>query len=120
MACKGTYTEKLYNSNTEREHPCTVDFGCGYIGCVVNGTPLDQALGVIREEVAKAMAKYPPFNSAHEGYAVLLEEVDELWEHVKVKQGNRDVTAMYHEAKQVAAMAIRFMIDLGNEASGQK
>ncbi len=36
-------------------------------------------------EVGRARDKYPPFNSAHEGYAVLYEEVDKLWDHVKVK-----------------------------------
>jgi hypothetical protein len=52
-------------------------------------------------------------NSAHEGFAVLAEEVDELWDHVKVKQGKRDVPEMVYEAVQVAAMALRFIIDVG-------
>lgn len=63
-------------------------------------------------EVLKAENKYPAFNSAHEGFAVLLEEVDELWDEVKVKQGKRDVAAMRLEAVQVAAMAIRFLRDV--------
>lgn len=66
-------------------------------------------------EALRALANYPAFNSAHEGYAVLLEEVDELWEHVKVKQGKRDVVGMRKEAIQVAAMAIRFAAELGDE-----
>lgn len=78
------------------------------------------ALDDVYEEVEKAMSKYPPFNSAHEGYSVLAEEVDELWEEVKVKQGNRDVDKLYAEAKQVAAMAVRFMVDIANEKGGQK
>jgi hypothetical protein len=52
-------------------------------------------------------------NSAHEGYAVLAEEVDELWDHVKVQQGKRDVVEMTYEAVQVAAMALRFIVDVG-------
>lgn len=51
-------------------------------------------------------------NSAHEGYAVLAEEVDELWDHVKVKQGKRDIPEMTYEAVQVAAMALRFIVDV--------
>ena len=60
-------------------------------------------------------SKWPPFNSAHEGYAILAEEVDELWAHVKVDQKKRDLDAMRAEAIQVAAMAVKFvqMIDAG-------
>jgi hypothetical protein len=74
-----------------------------------------QAIELVQHEVGSATAKFPPFNSAHEGYAVLLEEVDELWEIVKLKQKNRDLSALRKEAVQVAAMAIRFLTDICNE-----
>ena len=35
------------------------------------------------EELCRAEAKFGPFNSSHEGYAVILEELDELWDVVK-------------------------------------
>jgi hypothetical protein len=38
----------------------------------------------VLEELERAESKFAPFNSSHEGYAVLLEEVDELWEIVKL------------------------------------
>ena len=68
----------------------------------------------IRGELIRA-EKWPGFNSAHEGYAILAEEVDELWAHVKVNQTKRDLDAMRAEAIQVAAMAVKFvqMIDAG-------
>jgi len=77
-------------------------------------SPTDKTFGDIRAELERA-AKWPGFNSAHEGYAVLLEEVDELWEHVKTNQKRRDIDAMRAEAVQVAAMAIKFieMLDAG-------
>ena len=59
-------------------------------------------------EIFKAVSNWPPFNSAHEGYAILLEEVRELEEHVFTNQKRRDLIAMRNEAIQVAAMAIRF------------
>ena len=59
-------------------------------------------------------------NSAHEAYGVLLEEVDELWAHVKTKQSRRDLPAMRKEALQVAAMAIRFARDVCTEERGRK
>ena len=65
----------------------------------------DQAL----EEYGRASRKFSPFNSAHEGYAVLREEVDELWDEVK---RNGPVSRMREEAIQIAAMAIRFVIDV--------
>lgn len=71
-------------------------------------------------EVDKAFANWPPFNSAHEGYAVLAEELDELWEHVKTRQKHRDLVAMRKEAIQVAAMAMRFAIEVCGEERGRK
>jgi hypothetical protein len=72
---------------------------------------LDYALTEIKNELRRAQENYPPFNSAHEGYAIMLEEMEELFEHVKVKQKNRNISAMGEEAKQIAAMAIRFYLD---------
>lgn len=66
------------------------------------------------------MAKWPKFNSAHEAYAVLLEEVDELWEEVRKKQKNRSVDLMKKEALQVAAMALRFAAEICNEEDIRK
>lgn len=65
----------------------------------------------IKQELTRAQKDYPAFNTAHEGYAILLEEVDELWDIVKQKQSRRDYSAMGDEAKQIAAMAIRFYLD---------
>lgn len=71
-------------------------------------------------EVNEACAKWPRFNSAHEGFAVLKEEVDELWDHVKINQKRRNLDEMKKEAKQVAAMALRFMRECCDEITGRK
>lgn len=81
---------------------------------------LQVILAGIEAELASAMAAWPPFNSAHEGYGVLLEEVDELWEHVKVNQKRRNLDGMQKEAIQVAAMAIRFALEVCDEVNGRK
>lgn len=81
---------------------------------------LEQILTDVQVEVLEAGFNWPPFNSAHEGYAVLLEEVDELKEHVWTNQKRRDLKAMRKEAIQVAAMAIRFVREVCNEEVGRK
>ena len=81
---------------------------------------LSSVLAEVEAEVASAEAKWPPMNSAHEAYAVLLEEVDELWDHVKVNQKRRVMPAMRREAVQVAAMAIRFIRDVCDLHRGAK
>lgn len=66
-----------------------------------------------REELARAHREFPvPLNSPHEGYAVLLEEIDELWDEVKKKRRDRDPIRMREECVQIAAMAIRFAVEL--------
>lgn len=64
----------------------------------------------VQREGNRACAKWPAFHSPHEGYAVILEELDELWELVKARRF--DPAAARAEAVQVAAMAVRFAAEL--------
>ena len=73
----------------------------------MTSTITKEAFEAVEKELARAELKFPPFNSYHEGYAIIKEEVDELWGEVKDKRRKRD--NLYYEATQVAAMAIRFM-----------
>lgn len=88
---------------------------------IIIKSPAASAMFDTLKEYTDAANGYPNFHSAHEGFAILKEEVDELWEHVKVKQGKRNVKAMRKEAVQVAAMAIRFILDVCvDNKKGQK
>ncbi len=66
----------------------------------------------VQEEYERATKEHNPFHSAHEGLAVLQEEFEELKAEVYRKRGKRDFATMKKEAIQVAAMAIRFVVDV--------
>lgn len=66
----------------------------------------------VLDELACATAKFAPMHSAHEGYAVILEELDELKAEVFKSPMHRDPDRIRDEAIQVAAMAIRFLADI--------
>ena len=70
---------------------------------------VDLAFSLVHDEFIRATRKFPKFNSAHEGYAVILEKLDELWNEVKANHRPEAVK----EAVQVAAMAVRFILDAG-------
>ena len=69
-----------------------------------------EASKLIYQETYDASQRYPSFHSLHESYAVLKEEVDELWEEIKKK--DRDPEQIKKEAIQVGAMALRLLVDL--------
>lgn len=75
----------------------------------------------IIDEFNRATHKHPKFNSRHEGYAILLEEVEELWEEIKKNHvKNPEVKATQRkEAIQVAAMALRFIYDCCDESNNE-
>lgn len=64
----------------------------------------------VREEFTRATEQHGMFNSAHEGWAVIYEELDELWDEVRKKRKNRDPKAMRAECVQIAAMAMKFAL----------
>ena len=68
----------------------------------------NEALGLIEIEFTEAQKKFSRFNNSHEGYAVILEELDEMWDEIKA---NRRISTK-KEAVQVGAMALRFLGDL--------
>lgn len=80
---------------------------------------IETVVAEVQKETIKAMEAWPTFPSAHHGYAVILEEMDELKEHVWTNQKRRDLVAMRKEAIQVAAMAIRFVLDISDGGRGR-
>lgn len=67
---------------------------------------------LVEDELAEARKKHPPINSAHEGYSVILEELDEFWEEVRKNKTQRQPFWMLAELVQIAAMAQRTAEDV--------
>jgi hypothetical protein len=97
---------------------------------------VENIINDVLKELERSEKEHGNFNSPHEGYAVILEELDELWENVKLNPKNIELTEtspeltfvdieneiqykeaqewkrinmMREEAVQVAAMAIKFI-----------
>lgn len=84
-------------------------------------------LHAVSVELYSAFDQHGSMKSQHEAYAVILEEVDEFWDEVKLnpakltlEQREARLKAMRKELVQVAAMAIRAIIDLKLEAPDVK
>lgn len=78
---------------------------------------LRRVLQLVELELVKAWTKHPgEFHNAHEGFAVLKEEVDELWD--EVKRDTAYTKAGMKEAIQTAAMAVRFIVELHAHPKG--
>lgn len=67
---------------------------------------------MVTKELLKAKEKHAPINSLHEGYAVILEEVDEFWEEVRKKTSERNKEDVISELVQIAAMCQRLYEDV--------
>lgn len=65
----------------------------------------------IKDELSSAMRKFDGMHSLHEAYAVIAEEVDELWDIVREKNSHEMGVIARKECVQIAAMAIRAIID---------
>jgi len=68
--------------------------------------PPEKVMEVIREEYRRGVEKFGEYNSMHEAYAVIKEELDEFWEGVK----KDDPDPM--ELIQVCATAYRAFVEL--------
>jgi hypothetical protein len=66
----------------------------------------DEVIPRVIAEMVRARRIHPPYASCHEAYAVLKEEVDEMWDEIKANSERIE-----EEAVQVAAVALTILID---------
>jgi len=80
---------------------------------------IDDILVDVDDEYMRATSRFGKFHSAHEGYAVILEELEELKTEVFKHREERDLARMRKEAIRIASMACRFITDVIDEG-GEK
>jgi hypothetical protein len=69
--------------------------------------PVVDVCRAVEEEVLRAEGMHKAIHSIHEGYAVILEGLDEFWDEVKKKAGDRHQADWVTELIQTAAMCVR-------------
>jgi chromosome segregation and condensation protein ScpB len=67
---------------------------------------------LVGNEMVFGEIKYGKYHNSHEHYAVLKEELDEYWDDVKANKSETP-QAMY-ELVQVAAVALRYVLERGD------
>lgn len=80
--------------------------------------PAGDAVKEAYEELQRARDLFGPFKNGHEGYAVIKEELDELWDEVRNNKRPDARDRQIKEARQIAAMALRFIVDLQGGKEG--
>lgn len=84
------------------------------IPTVVNPDELAQ-IGLRCAALAQeAIEKHGYFNSAHETYAVIAEELDEYWDLVKQHRAARSPQRLVDELEDIAAACIKALHQLSN------
>ena len=68
----------------------------------------EYAADLILAEFKRARTKFAPMRGTHEGYAVILEELDEAWDEIKAN----NLPKARKEMLQVAAMALAFLVEV--------
>ena len=69
-------------------------------------------LGSILKEFNRANTLYSAFHSNHEAYAVILEELDEVWDEIKKSKDVKGNEQIRNELIQVAAMCVKYIENL--------
>jgi len=76
------------------------------------GNTVYSAVNDMIDELKKANETYPLFSSGHEGYGVMAEEFQELFEEIRKKQPDKQ--RLFEEAVQLGAMCIKFIMSMEN------
>lgn len=76
-------------------------------------------VAAVMEELQKAERHGKEFASLHEGYAVILEELDEVWDITRQKRRYRSEEDLRKEFIQLAAMCFKALGSMHNFTGGK-
>jgi hypothetical protein len=79
---------------------------------------MHQLIQAILAEVERSKMHGETFASLHEAYAVMLEEVDEVWDVTRQKRRDRSGPHLRKEFIQIAAMAVKAINSMDNFIGG--
>jgi hypothetical protein len=71
-----------------------------------------KALQAIKYEFDRANTLYPNFHSNHEAYAVIKEELDEVWDEIRKSKDIKGNETIKKELIQVGAMVLKYLDNL--------
>lgn len=83
-------------------------------------TKVGKTIKAIIAEYNRAINRNGPFNSTYEGWAILIQKMEELWEEIKKVEAGNSGEKLHKYAAQIGALAMRFMVDLGTEEMALK
>ena len=72
---------------------------------------MEKFSNLVKKELSSARSKHGKQHSLHEGYGILLEEVDELWDEIKKKSSQRDLDNLLNELVQIGSCAQKMAED---------
>ncbi len=75
-------------------------------------TNIGKAIRLIIPEYNQIICKNPPLQNSYEGWAILHQAMEQLWNEVKKDKNIHSTEQMRKEAILISATAMRFMIDL--------
>lgn len=101
---------RLYTVDNLRDEVAALKEEVDQLRSGIGDTDFDR---LVRAELAKARATFPPLHSAHEAYGVLAEELAEFFDLVRLRDKDVAKAAMLPELVQIAAMARMTAEDLG-------
>lgn len=73
---------------------------------------IESIITEIKTEYERSKKLYNDFNSNHEAYAVILEELDEVWDEIKKTKEIRGNENIHKELIQVGAMVVKYIENL--------
>lgn len=83
-------------------------------------TRIGKAIKAMIAEYNLALMHNLPLHNTYEGWAVLKQKLDELWEEVKLGETGHSREVLRKEAAELGAATMRFIIDLTTEENHRK